>query len=147
MNSSRMTILYTNNFHYDFHIQDIPFQIIACYVILLSLWTHCSHHFHFLVSKEIWGMSGLNSLTFLLFFSPLWESLQNNTFATYRVYVCTCEFRLYKIRIFNYIFFLLENKNMIIKCYTFSNVAFSSGLEMGVIVNFNNPRMYLFFAI
>lgn len=91
-------------------------------------------------------MSGLNSLTFLLFFSPLWESLQNNTFATYRVYVCTCEFRLYKIRIFK-IFLLLENKNMTIKCYTFSNVAFSAGLEMGVIINFNNPRMYLFFAI
>lgn len=93
-------------------------------------------------------MFGLNRLTFLLFFSPRWESsLQNNTFATYRVYVCTCEFRLYKIRIFNYIFSLLGNKNMTIKCYTFSNVAFSAGLEMGVIFNFNNPRMYLFFAI
>ena len=42
---------------------------------------------------------------------------------------------------------LLGNKNMTIKCYTFSNVAFSAGLEMGVIFNFNNPRMYLFFAI
>ena len=36
---------------------------------------------------------------------------------------------------------------MNIKCYTFLNVAFSTGLEMGVIFNFNNPIMYLFFAI
>ena len=135
-----------HNFHCDFYIQDIPFQIIAYYVILLSLWIHWSH-FHFLVSPETWGMFGLNRLTFLLFFSPWWEGLQNNTFATYRVYVCSCEFRLYKIRIFNYIFLLLGNKNMTSKCYTFSNIAFSTGLEMGVIFNFHNPRMYLFFAI